>query len=106
MPSQPKLSWSVFVFGYNEETTIRSVLEHTLAVLREVAVDYEIVVIDDGSRDGTAAAAQKIADQFPNVRLVRHPVNLGIGRTLRDGYAQATPQVAPVTMRVIMMRTL
>ncbi len=61
--------------------------------LRKVAPDFEIIAIDDCSRDGTAALAQQLADKFPEVRVVRHPVNLGIGPTLRDGYGQCRNEV-------------
>ena len=51
--------------------------------------DYEIIVVDDGSADATAAVAEKLAEKNPRVRLVRHERNLGYGAALRSGFAAA-----------------
>jgi dolichol-phosphate mannosyltransferase len=90
MDLQRKQSWSVFVAAYNEESTVRAVIEQTIGVLQDIAADFSVLVIDDGSTDGTAAAIQQAVDQYPRlVRALKHPVNLGIGATLADGYRQS-----------------
>lgn len=68
----------VIVPAYNEGETIASVLE-TLA--KEVP-EYDVVVVDDGSRDNTASEVGK----FPTVNLVRLPFNIGIGGAMQTGY--------------------
>jgi len=93
LSTPPKHSWSVFIFAYNEEKTVHEVITELVEVLRDIANDFEVTVIDDGSTDGTAQAAQQAVAQFPEVRLVRHPVNLGIGKTLADGYRLSTKEI-------------
>lgn len=75
--------------AYNEESAIRDVLEEADTVLRSADFAYEIVVCDDGSRDGTWAILQELASRLPAVRLLRHERNRGIQATLEDLYAAA-----------------
>jgi dolichol-phosphate mannosyltransferase len=75
--------------AYNEEAAIGRVLERIDQALTAAGVGFEVVVVDDGSRDGTARAVEERAARMP-VRLVRHPTNLGLGPTLRDGLLAAT----------------
>jgi glycosyltransferase involved in cell wall biosynthesis len=93
MKPSTKNSWSVFIFAYNEEGTIGKVISDTVALLQEIASDFEVVVIDDGSSDQTAAMISSAADQKPSVRSVRHPINWGIGRTLEHGYRLCQKQI-------------
>ena len=57
--------------------------------LHVLCADYEILVVDDGSQDETAAAVLSEAATRPHVRLLRHPENRGYGATLRTGFAAA-----------------
>lgn len=93
MRPEQKFSWSVFVFAFNEESTIGPVIAETADVLREIASDFEIIVIDDGSTDATAIAVQQAAEQCPGLRAIRHPLNWGIGRTLADGYRHSRNEI-------------
>jgi len=80
---------SVVIPAYNEEGSIAQIIERVLSIrprLAEVGVDdLELIVVDDGSRDRTA----DIAACYPDVRLVRHPVNRGYGAALKTGFSQA-----------------
>ncbi len=80
---------SIVIPAYNEEGGIAEIALRVLAVkpaLARVGVDgLELLVVDDGSRDGTAEAAGKVA----GVRLIRHPVNRGYGAALKTGFCQA-----------------
>lgn len=78
---------SVVVPAYNEERGIAPVLQDLDAVLRGTGRSYEIVVVDDGSTDGTVAAAA--VPGLP-VRVVRNAANLGYGASLRAGIAATT----------------
>jgi glycosyltransferase involved in cell wall biosynthesis len=71
--------------AYNEEATIGAVVRGLLAVLPTVAVRHEVVVVDDGSGDRTAAVVGGIAADERRVRLVRHDTNRGYGAALRSG---------------------
>ena len=76
---------SAVVPAYNEAGNIDGVVEALLAVLPVVAGRHEIIVVDDGSSDGTGAA---VAGR-PGVRVIRHPTNRGYGAALRSGLAVA-----------------
>ncbi len=64
---------------YNEQDVIGEVLTAALAVLPEFLDEFEIVVVDDGSKDGTSAAVERVAMRDDRVRLVRHEQNRGYG---------------------------
>ena len=77
---------SIVLPAYNEEENIeRAISEATVAAERLVA-DHEIVVVDDGSTDSTAARVQAVAAVDPRVRLVQHGRNRGYGEALRSGF--------------------
>jgi glycosyltransferase involved in cell wall biosynthesis len=81
---------SVVLPAYNEELNVVPVVEQALDCLPRVADDYEVIVVDDGSTDGTAAAlAQLLADHHPRLRLLRHERNQGYGAALRTGFSRA-----------------
>lgn len=76
--------WSVALMLYNEERTVEQVILRTQAVLESFSPSHEIVVVDDGSRDGSVRVVEALSGRFGNIRLMRHETNLGIGATLRD----------------------
>jgi glycosyltransferase involved in cell wall biosynthesis len=55
-----------------------------------LADGLELVLVNDCSTDGSPAVAERLAKEFPEVKLVRHDVNRGIGRSLKTGYSNAT----------------
>lgn len=73
---------------YNEERAIEAVIADWTGVLDAMAVDYELRVYDDGSRDGTAAILQRIAASNPRVIATSH-ANRGHGPTIMRGYTEA-----------------
>ncbi len=84
----PRLSY--FFPAHNEEANLEGLVNEALAELPALADAFEIIAIDDGSRDATASLAEALSDRHPGVvRLVRHPVNLGYGAALRSGFAAA-----------------
>jgi SAM-dependent methyltransferase len=78
---------SVVVPCHNEAMNIGRLID-TLTGLYDRYL-YEILVVDDNSTDDTAAVAQAIADRDPRVRVIRRSPPPGVGRALRDGYAEA-----------------
>jgi len=81
------LTLSIVIPAYNEERFIGTLLEQIQAVdLAPLGMAKEVIVVDDCSRDRTAA----VAAGFASVRLERHPVNGGKGRAVRTGLALAT----------------
>ena len=75
--------------AYNEVAAIGRVLDRIDEALRGAGIRYRAFVVDDGSRDGTAAVVEERAARRPEVCLQRHPENLGLGPTLRDGLLAA-----------------
>lgn len=84
--------YSVVIPAYNEEDRLAEPLIETLFYLREESDGVEVLVVDDGSRDGTAAVAQDVGDEFPEVRLLRLPANRGKGFAVRTGVMNSTGQ--------------
>jgi dolichol-phosphate mannosyltransferase len=80
---------SLVLPAHNEEAGVRRAVAEADDALARLAADYEILVVDDGSRDGTAAAAAAAAAGRPRVRLLRHEANRGYGAALRTGFAAA-----------------
>lgn len=82
-------SLSVFFPAFNEEPNILPTLKEALRVLPAVAEDYEVIVVDDGSRDRTKELALRFAESNPAVRVVSHPRNLGYGAALSTGFKES-----------------
>lgn len=86
---EPWASISVFFPCHNEEENVAQVIGNALEYLPAVADDFEIIIVNDGSTDDTAAHAEAIAQRDSRVRVVSHPTNLGYGRALRTGFESA-----------------
>ena len=86
----PAPSISVVYPMFNEEAYVERAVSAARDVLARAAFDFEIVVVDDASTDGTAAIADRLARADPRVKVVHNPVNLKLGGALRAGYAAAT----------------
>ena len=86
-----KLSISAFFPAYNDAGTIASMVVTTLLTLRQVSDDYEVIVINDGSKDHTPQVLDELARIYPHeVRIVHHVQNRGYGGALRSGFKAAT----------------
>ncbi len=86
-------SISVFFPCYNEQDNITHTVEKALAVLQKLNVDFEIIIIDDGSSDSTGRIADEIARKNSNVRVVHHQANLGYGAALTSGFKAAEKEL-------------
>ena len=75
------------VFAWDEVATLRTVVEAQLAALARLGVPYELLIIDDGSTDGTAEAADRLAREHAEVRVIHHQQNQGLGGVYRTGFA-------------------
>ena len=84
---------SIIVPAYNEELRIPPTLERLHAFLSAQPLRYEIVVVDDGSRDQTCEVVLKHAETMPGLRLVRQIPNRGKGAAVRRGMLEARGQI-------------
>jgi glycosyltransferase involved in cell wall biosynthesis len=82
----PITSISVIIPAYNDESTVGRLVSDCDCLLQELCNDYEIVVVNDGSKDNTLAVLQETAKKFPKMKLINHPVNKGFGYTIRELY--------------------
>lgn len=83
------LDLTVVVMTFNEVATLGTTVGEIRAELDRLARPWEILVVDDGSTDGSGAAADALAAADPRVRVIRHPVNLGLGGVYRTGFEHA-----------------
>src|SRR5262245_9699876 len=89
-PAARKPGLSVFFPAYNDSGTIASLVISALRTARRLTDDYEVIIVNDGSADGTADIANELARTYPQVRVVHHDRNRGYGGALRSGFAAAT----------------
>ena len=81
---------SYFFPAHNEAANLGGLVEEALATLPGLADKFEIVIVNDGSKDDTARIADELTAANPGVvRAVHHPTNLGYGAALRSGFAAA-----------------
>ena len=86
----PLQELSLFFPCHNEAENLEGLVADALAALPTLATTYEVILVDDGSRDDTAAVAERLIQRHGEVvRLVRHGVNRGYGGALRSGFAAA-----------------
>jgi glycosyltransferase involved in cell wall biosynthesis len=79
---------SLVLPAFNEDANIARAVRNAAAAAGTLVADYEIVVVDDGSRDRTAAVLDGMAGELgPRLVVVRHPRNRGYGAALRSGFA-------------------
>ncbi len=84
------VSISVVLPAYNEEAVIATTVRKVFLALSRMVADFEILVVNDGSKDRTGAIVAAIAEQEPRVRLITHQVNQGAGAALVSGFTRAS----------------
>lgn len=86
-------SLSVFFPAYNDAPSLPELIRKTFAMLEEQVADYEVIVINDGSRDKTAEVLEQLEREHrPFLRAVTHAENRGYGEALRSGFGAATKE--------------
>ena len=92
-PAGARAGLSVFFPAYNDSGTNASMVIRTVKTASELTSDFEIIVVDDGSADGTADIADELARTYPQVRAVHHPINRDYGAALQTGFRAATKEL-------------
>jgi SAM-dependent methyltransferase len=85
---------SVLVPLYNEEEYVGASIERVLNAALPQGLSLDIVVVDDGSTDGSVEVVEKLAQRYSQIRLVRHPVNRGKGSAIRTALQHALGELA------------
>lgn len=80
---------SVFFPAYNEESEIKKTVSKAKQVLTKVAKKWEIIIVNDGSKDNTLQVANSIASKDRHIRVVNHPKNRGYGAAFKSGFYNA-----------------
>lgn len=84
------ITLSVFFPAYYDEKNISKVVTKAVEVIESLNLkDYEVTIIEDGSPDNTADAADELAKEFPKVKVIHHERNKGYGATLYEGFMSA-----------------
>ncbi len=78
-------SLSLIFPAFNEEANIRAVVEDAYRTIPKLAPIFEIIVVNDGSKDRTGEICNGMAEEFSDVRVVHHPGNRGYGAALKSG---------------------
>ncbi|MFB3916843.1 MAG: dolichyl-phosphate beta-glucosyltransferase [Terriglobales bacterium] len=86
-------TYSIVIPAYNESGRIGASLEKVLAHIAERAWNAEVVVVNDGSRDDTAAIVRRYAETTPHLRLIENPGNRGKGYSVRNGMLHARGEI-------------
>ena len=90
-------SLSIVIPAYNEEASVAATVEEVSSVVEMLKMDYEILLVNDGSRDHTGEIARELEQRIPNFRLIEHFPNRGYGGALKAGFAAATKDVIVFT---------
>ena len=94
MPEPSSPSISVVLPAYDEEPNIEPMVRGCLEALPAMTDDFEVIVVDDGSSDGTRSVVQALVDEFhPRVRLLAHDGNRGYGAAIRTGLQHSGKQL-------------
>lgn len=99
LPLNPQLimrtrSLSVILPAYNEEALIANTISNIMSTITKWMYDFEVIVVNDGSRDRTAEIVSHLATYDRRIRLINHTVNKGYGAALVTGFESVTKELA------------
>lgn len=89
MPRPARKELTILVPAFDEEARLTTTVEEVLAAAHRHLDAFEVLIVDDGSRDGTGAIADDLARRHPGVRVFHQPANRGVGAAFHLGLAQA-----------------
>jgi glycosyltransferase involved in cell wall biosynthesis len=91
--AMPAAGLSVFFPAYNDSGTIASMVVTAVQTARRLTPDFEVIVVNDGSGDGTASILEELARLYPELRVIHHERNRGYGGALRSGFEAARKEL-------------
>lgn len=83
-------SLSVILPAHNEEAAIKTTVREVIETLSTWKLDFEVIVVDDGSQDDTGVILDTMSATYPCLRVIHHPVNQGYGAALVSGFEAAS----------------
>ncbi len=89
MASREKMKISIITPTYNEAETLPRFIESLMEALPE-DYEYEVIIVDDNSPDGTGALAERLAERYGRIRVVHRPGKLGLGTAYKEGFKHAS----------------
>ena len=84
-----RISLTAFFPAYNDEHTIEGIIRTAAEEISKVAEDFEVLVVDDGSKDETSSILDRLASELAYLRVIHHEKNLGYGAALISGFTHA-----------------
>ncbi|MBN1878958.1 glycosyltransferase family 2 protein [bacterium] len=87
------MSVTLFFPAHNERENLEHVIREAVSICPELTQDYEIIIVDDGSTDGTSVLADDLATGHPGVRVIHHRANMGYGGALQSGFKGAEKEL-------------
>lgn len=97
MNLEPKTFVSIVAPCYNEEAILEQNITTIISYLENLAkYKWEIVIVNDGSKDKTGEIADNLAKQYANIRVIHHPVNLNLGLALQTGFRNSSGDIIVV----------
>ena len=78
-------SLSVFFPAFNEENNIEHTVEEAIKVCREISTEFEIIIVNDGSKDNTLLKSEELQRKYKQVKIISHNPNRGYGGALKSG---------------------
>jgi len=91
-PTVPPKSLSVFFPCFDEEANVERTTLAALKACRRLFSDFEVIIVNDGSRDRTGEIAERLSQEHPEVRSVHNSPNLGYGGALQRGFREAAKE--------------
>lgn len=82
-------SLSVFFPAYNEEANVEKTVKDAVMILEEAVTNYEVIIVDDGSKDNTGKIADKLSSENNKIKVIHHHPNKGYGEALKSGFYNA-----------------
>lgn len=95
---EDRLKLSVIIPAHDEAASIGTTVAAVVSVLEAEGIDYEVVVVDDASTDGTTAAAERAAAGNERIRCLRSPFDRGYGLAVRAGLERFTGDAVAIVM--------